>query len=226
MEGIRRLDEWPFMEKVLHSKGLILNQVNDKKKLIQVKEGDSEIDFDIFNEVSESAQTSPGYTLKADEYEVYNLVDGERDVRTLIKISPYDDFETSKILSNLITAGIIEIVGENKVKNEKKKGVRKKTYENPKIKSLIINGLVSVPIVMVIIFGGYKFYLNKNINYSNLIIEILKENRKETIQNQIELYKLRKDEYPKSIDKFFKEKEWVSPDDFQYEVSETGYKIK
>jgi competence protein ComGC len=198
MEGIRRLDEWPFLEKVLPSKGLILKKVEGKKEFLSLKNEEPEIDFDILEGVPEGK--TDGYQLNPDEFEVYHLADGERDVRTIIKLSPIDDFETSKVLSNLVTTGIIEIIGEKKPEIIKRELFSKKLGLNNQLKEKTINGLIGIIIFLSILSVGYKIFLNYNIKFDSSISEFLKKKREKIVIKQMELYRIRNQKENPSIE--------------------------
>ena len=224
MEGIRRLDEWPFLEKVLPSRGLILKKVEGKKELLQLKNEEPEIDFDILEGVSEGKDE--GYHLNPDEFEVYHLVDGEKDIRTIIKLSPMDDFETSKVLSNLVTTGIIEIIGEKKQEIFKRKVFIKNLGINESLKNKIINISMGLLIIFSITIGCYNGLLNFDFKLNTSITQLLKEKRGNAIKHQIELYKIRNKNSHSFPEGLKEDKNGFFLKGLQYQVEEIGNILK
>jgi len=224
MEGIRRLDEWPFLEKVLPSKALILNKVEGKKELLQLKSEEPEIDFDILEGVPEGKDD--GYHLNPDEFEVYHLVDGEKDIRTIIKLSPMDDFETSKVLSNLVTTGIIEIIGEKKQEILKRMVFTRNLRIKEGLKIKLLNISLGLLLIISIITGCYKWLLNFDYNLNTSITQFLKENRKNATKHQIELYKIRYKNFPFFLESLKGDKDGLFPKGPQKQAEETKYILK
>jgi hypothetical protein len=118
MEGVRRLDEWPYIEKKIPSLNMIFAQVPGKQGEIDLAaepapkpaappeaDDDPLADFD----VEEHGRFSP------DEVAVYHAVNGTDPVSRLIELVQLGEFEVCKGLANLLTAGLIVSVGTAKV---------------------------------------------------------------------------------------------------------------
>jgi len=86
MEGIRRLDEWPRIKELIPDDMVVPCLVPPEFRDAQVK----------FHE---------------GELEVLNLVDGERNIREIIHVSPFEEFETLRILMALLLARYIHLPG-------------------------------------------------------------------------------------------------------------------
>jgi Domain of unknown function (DUF4388) len=103
MDGVRRIDEWPYIAKTIPNLDLIFEknpQYSDNIRV--VKTGDGSVE-----EANGESSQEGGIQVTHDEMNVYNLVDGRQDVRNLVEVANLGEFETCKALSNLLTSGLI-----------------------------------------------------------------------------------------------------------------------
>ncbi|MEE4271397.1 MAG: DUF4388 domain-containing protein [Thermoanaerobaculales bacterium] len=114
MEGARMTDEWPFIEQRLPDRNLIYVQAVPDSELVVVEP--SEEDFGDFgfsfsdSPEEEAPKTSPEPTegeVTPDQMTVYRLVDGVSDVHELVLASPLIEFETCKVLAELLDLGLV-----------------------------------------------------------------------------------------------------------------------
>lgn len=84
MEGIRMLDEWPYIEGIIPSKDIIFSQCYKEDETVA-----------LFS------------SLSPDELAILNLIDGKRDIRTIIDMTQLSEFEVFKTLSTLHVSGLI-----------------------------------------------------------------------------------------------------------------------
>lgn len=106
MEGVRRLDEWPYIEKKIPSMAMVFAPVEAKRgeleaaATVQKPAGPSDDPFaDLDLEDSGKFST--------DEIAVYHAINGRDDVARIIELVQLGEFEVCKALSNLATAGLI-----------------------------------------------------------------------------------------------------------------------
>jgi len=116
MEGVRRIDEWPFIEKKIPNLEIIFEKNKEIPENIRVVKAEEDPSTRMVTE----NETDKGIQVTQEEKNLYDLVDGQQDVRQLIEISNMGEFETCKTLSNLLTAGLI---------------VQKYAIEQPKMES-------------------------------------------------------------------------------------------
>ena len=195
MEGIRRLDEWPFLEKVLPSKRIILKKIEGKESSITLKEEedeDDEIELDLLGEEGKKPKEGD-YQLSHDEMGIFHLIDGEREIQEIIKLSPLDDFDTYKVLSNLVTTSLVEIIGEKEDKKLEVSISQKISYVK------VFNYVLAVGLILTLGFGGYSLYIKEWLNIKHIIHESLREKSIRIIGDQIELFYLRNKRLPKSL---------------------------
>jgi hypothetical protein len=112
MEGVRRLDEWPPIEKKIPSLKLIFSQVPEKRGEIEraglpeapvaVAVADAEAD-----PFADLGQDEPEGRFSANEIAVYHALNGSHDVSRLIELLQVGEFEVCKSLANLLSAGLI-----------------------------------------------------------------------------------------------------------------------
>lgn len=116
MEGVRRLDEWPYIEKKIPSLEMVFAQVPGKEGEIEQAAvpkapatGDDPLaDLDVESEGRFSS----------DEITVYHAVNGTHRVSQIIELVQLGEFEVCKGLANLLTAGLVVPVGLPGVKDD------------------------------------------------------------------------------------------------------------
>lgn len=84
MEGIRRLDELPRIKEIIYDDRIVPTLVPEEFR-------------------------DPNVKFEEGEIEVMKLVDGARNIRDIIHVSPFEEFETLRILMALILARYIHI---------------------------------------------------------------------------------------------------------------------
>lgn len=103
MEGVRRIDEWPYIEKKIPNLGLVFEKIKEKEDKIKIAKSEEDSLADMVG-VSKNEE---GFQITQEEMKVFSLIDGQQDVRQLIESTNLGEFETCKALSNLLTAGLI-----------------------------------------------------------------------------------------------------------------------
>jgi hypothetical protein len=103
MEGVRRIDEWPFIEKKIPNLEIIFEKNNEIPEGLRIVKAEED---PTINMVTEN-ESDKGIRITQEEKNLFDLVDGQKDVRQLIEIGNMGEFETCKTLSNLLTAGLI-----------------------------------------------------------------------------------------------------------------------
>jgi hypothetical protein len=103
MEAVRRIDEWPYIEKKIPNLGLVFEKIKEKEDKIKIAKSEEDSLADMVGE----SKKEEGIQITQDEMKVFSLIDGQQDVRQLIETTNFGEFETCKALSNLLTAGLI-----------------------------------------------------------------------------------------------------------------------
>jgi len=116
MEGARMIDEWPIIERRIKSDRMILRHTDAAEQLELAVESivdrDIEIDFGFTDSASEPEEPSEEKAIKLsrEEREVLNLIDGKRSVDEINDRSTLGEFDTYRILSELLTRSLVEEV--------------------------------------------------------------------------------------------------------------------
>jgi len=111
------VDEWPIIERRIKSDGMILRRTEAAKDL-DLRVGsivDTDIEFDFgFGGDTQAAvavqEKSAKLTLSVEEREVMNLVDGSRSAEEVNERTALGEFDTYRILADLMTRNLIEEV--------------------------------------------------------------------------------------------------------------------
>ncbi len=112
MEGVRRLDEWPYIEKKIPSLSLVFAQVAEKQGEIEaVKPASAAKPESNPDDPFADLDTEESGRFSQDEITVYHAVNGSDNVSKIIDLVQMGEFEVCKALSNLLTAGLIAPVG-------------------------------------------------------------------------------------------------------------------
>jgi hypothetical protein len=109
MEGARMIDEWPIIERRITTFQMILKPKADARRgdhgPISVYETD--IDFGLIEDPDRKAEDER-VRLSKDEAAVYRLVEGRSTVQDIIDQSQIGEFETCKILYELLSRELVE----------------------------------------------------------------------------------------------------------------------
>jgi hypothetical protein len=115
MEGVRRLDEWPYIEKKIPSLSLVFSQVADKRG--EIEERESPVVTSVKSSAAEEdpfadLETEDPGRFSPEETTVYHAVNGHDDVKRIIELVELGEFEVCKALANLSTTGLITPVAQ------------------------------------------------------------------------------------------------------------------
>jgi hypothetical protein len=105
MEGIRMVDEWPIIEKKIPSMDIVFRPAVDPGT-IEVAVGDA-----AGGEAKSAASASNKIRLSRDEERVFRKVDGTRTVQAIVDSSGLSEFDTCRILFDLLNRNLISTVG-------------------------------------------------------------------------------------------------------------------
>lgn len=114
MEGMRIIDEWPLVEKVVRSMHGVYEKVPvDQPIEIEgaEKDFDEDDDFDFDLGGGGGAEEAPAgeerIVLSADEGRVYELLDGQRDVEEVMYRARMSEFDTCKAVYELLSRDLV-----------------------------------------------------------------------------------------------------------------------
>ncbi len=106
MEGAMMIDEWPQIQKVVHSLDLVFRRISLSKRIEVAEEELFGGSSSLFS--SEGAGGEETVKISAAEETVYELIDGRRTVRDVIDLTVLSEFACCKTFSELIQRGLIE----------------------------------------------------------------------------------------------------------------------
>ncbi len=130
MEGIRRIDEWPLIEKALPDENIILRKL--EKPEIDVEIGE-------------------------DEEIILEKITRDITLHELVEISGIGKFRTYNSAYKLIEIGLIEKTkGKGKIKKRKKSFAKKRSMSSPlDLKQILLYGFILLNIIFL-----FKFRIN------------------------------------------------------------------
>ena len=105
MEGIRMVDEWPIIEKKIPSMDIVFRPVVDAA-LIEVAGGE-----DTGAQKRSAASSANRIRLTPQEEKVFRKVDGTRTVQAIIDGTGLGEFDTCRILFDLLNRNLISTAG-------------------------------------------------------------------------------------------------------------------
>jgi hypothetical protein len=110
MEGIRMVDEWPIIEKKIPSMDIVFRPAVDQG-LIEVAPADGEDAPSGGGDGKRAASASNRIRLSGEEERVFRKVDGTRTVQAIVDSSGLSEFDTCRILYDLLNRNLITTVG-------------------------------------------------------------------------------------------------------------------
>jgi hypothetical protein len=124
MEGARMIDEWPIIERRVKSERMVFRRSEAAKNLeIDVEsivDRDIDISFGSLDAVEVEGQPparqAQPIRLSPEERGILNLVDGRRTVAEINDLSTLGEFDTYRVVSELLTRNLIEEVKASPVR--------------------------------------------------------------------------------------------------------------
>ena len=123
MEGARMIDEWPIIERRIKSPEMVLRKTQAAADLdMTVDESanlfDDDLDFDLGFDVDQKAaepedpepQRPDEIQLSPEEQQILNLVEGKRSVGEICDLLSQGEFDTYRLLADLVTRHLVEEV--------------------------------------------------------------------------------------------------------------------
>jgi hypothetical protein len=222
MEGVRRIDEWPFIEKKIPNLEIIFEKNKEIPESFRVVKGDED---PTTNMVTEN-DTDKGIQVTQEEKNLYDLVNGQQDVRQLIEISNMGEFETCKTLSNLLTAGLI--VQKYAIEQPKMESDKPITHEErvPWISTRqLVSGSFIFFCLLIMAMGAGKIpqTLQQSEDFISLWKTIEFPNRLQEVGSSILVYYYRNNQLPTSLEVLSKEGYIETELPYSKEGPEIGY---
>jgi len=121
MEGARMVDEWPIIERRIKTASAVFERTEaaDGLELDVESVVDQDIDFQfVFDDTARDERKEKEPSLCPEELQILCLVDGQRTVQDINDRSALGDFDTYRILSELVTRDLIREIKRVRVGTE------------------------------------------------------------------------------------------------------------
>lgn len=222
MEGVRRIDEWPFIEKKIPNLEILFEKNKEIPESIKIVKGEED---PTTNMVTEN-ETDKGVQITQEEKNLFDLIDGQQDVRQLIEISNMGEFETCKSLSNLLTAGLI--VQKNAIeqaKMETDKAIPREKRVQWITTRQVVSGFIIIFCLLIVAMGIIK--IPQTIRQTEDLVSLLRAmglpNRLQEVGNSTLVFYYRNNQLPPSLEVLSKEGYIASELPYSEEGPEIGY---
>jgi Domain of unknown function (DUF4388) len=110
MEGIRMVDEWPIIEKKIPSFDIVFRPVVEQSMVEIAPEGGDALRV--------PATASNKIRLAVQEEAIFRKVDGTRTVQAIVDSTGYNEFDTCRVLFDLLNRNLITNVGRGATAEE------------------------------------------------------------------------------------------------------------
>ena len=225
MEGIRMVDEWPIIEKKIPSMDIVF-RTNVDPGTIEVTAGDPE-----GGSVKQSASASNKIRLSRDEERVFRKVDGTRTVQGIVDSSGLSEFDTCRILFDLLNRNLISPVGRGAkvAETSRREAVVSSTpgYVLAGVAVLLALAGISTRLSTPFAVTGLSPYLQSSYD---LMLESARYNRLERLDRAVLAYHLAQGTTASTlgevasrglVDRSYLKDPWERP--YHYALTATGY---
>jgi len=180
MEGIRRVDEWPIIEKRIPSLDSVFRPLVPHKQIKVVDESDDSGGLAAAFGNVESGDDDGNHptsevVLNTQEAKIYKLVDGERSVATLMEMTGLSDFDVCRTLFDFIDRKLVATAGQERARTQRQVGPR---VEDGAPSQAV--GVVGVVVVLALSAVGFAVSMGAPFRVPTLPSFLLQES--ETIQ--------------------------------------------
>jgi Domain of unknown function (DUF4388)/Type II secretion system (T2SS), protein G len=238
LEGVRRVDEWPGIKKLIPSLDIVFESSTQDKNKIRVKaEGEN-----AGGALGEEGEGADQNEITQGDFQILDLVDGFKDVKTIIEFTQRGEFETCKTLAMLLRSGLIHVKETGKKDSTKVKTAYESTSRvigdtvREAVKWTFSALSYIILIALAVLAYGYRENLQVSLNSVIGGYSALKpvQARMElgNLRTILMMYFLENHSYPLSLDQLVSagylssesiQDPWGHP--LQYERLATGYKL-
>src|SRR5262249_45580403 len=226
MEGIRMVDEWPIIEKKIPSMDIVFRPVVDAG-MIEVSAAEEE-----GASKRSAASASNKIRLTPEEERIFRKVDGTRTVQGIIDATGQGEFDTCRILFDLMNRNLVSTVG---------RGVTKETETSPRARVVSATpGYVIGVAALVLAAAGILAQLGTPFGVLGLrplmkdselmLLQNVSRVRLERLDRAILAHHLNRGSVPHTleelvaeglVDRSYLKDPWARP--FHYALTESGY---
>ncbi len=120
MEGIRRVDEWPIIEKRIPTLDFVFRPLVPAKQILVVDGLDTDeaggLEAALVEGGSSSSSESEEIKLTLEEGKIYKLLDGKRSVSVIMDLTGMSDFDVCRTLFDFIDRNLVAPAGQKQAK--------------------------------------------------------------------------------------------------------------
>jgi hypothetical protein len=227
MEGIRRVDEWPIIEKRIPSLRMVFRPLVPLNKVHKSDEaagegGSLEAAFGTLDNEQTSRAKGPADSviLSEMEYTVYTLLDGRRAIVDVVEMTAISDFDVSRTIFDLIERNLVEPVGHQRDEAARKKVVTAKATTSSVLGVVVLVLVLAVSAVGLVstyskpfrVPGTSDFFPAERESFRRAMTVV----RMERVDSALRSYFLNFGEYPVSLGELVNASPaLVSPTDLQ-----------
>ena len=179
MEGIRRVDEWPIIEKRIPSLESVFRPLVPQKQIKIVDESVSGGLADAFGNVESGDDNDNHATsevvLNPQEAKIYKLVDGKRSVTMIMEMTGLSDFDVCRTLFDFLDRNLVATSAQERTRTQQPAGPR--VEDGAPSQAL---GLVGLVVVLALSAVGFAVSMGAPFRVPSLQSFLLQES--ETIQ--------------------------------------------
>ena len=233
MEGIRMVDEWPIIEKKIPSMDIVFKPAVDPNSIEVGGGAEEEALGGVMPEAKRVAASSQNkIRLTPEEERIFRKVDGTRTVQTIIDGVGMSEFDTCRMLFDLLNRNLISTVG---------RGAAKQTEavagETP---ASSLPGYLLAAVAVLLALGGVYFQRTSPFGVTGqppllqgteqLMLQGVSRTRLERLDRAVLAYDLQKGTVPRTlsdlvsqglVDRSYLSDPWARP--FHYALTDNGY---
>lgn len=182
MEGIRMLDEWPYIESIVPSDDIVFSQ---------------------FYKGDEAGTLFS--SLSSDEMLVFNLIDGRRDVKTIVDLAQFSEFDVYKILATL---HVSELISMTSTSNRDEGAIPMDGGEKKRLWTAVQIAILTFIISFTLLLLPVREMIGMNdiLLTSRLLRKIAAEKESSSLHRAIRYYYLINGAFPNSLEQLYKER--------------------
>jgi hypothetical protein len=222
MEGARMVDEWPLIERRIRSFDLVFRRKAIPKEIPSGEEGKS-FDLDADFDLAESASNELASGLLEEEARIYRLVDGRRTVREIVDLSPFVEFETCRILCDLLSRDLLSASTEEAPGRSAGRGIA--GFSLVPVVRFMIPLAVAVSI-LTIPKNPFAPFVQGNFNPVNDILRPVSRSRLSRINLALRVFYLEEQTLPRNLDELVQKNHLAEEDLIDPWGRRYGYRLE
>ncbi len=160
MEGARMTDEWPFIDQRIPDRDVVFRKVDPARNLEVVEWGGDfmdDLEFNFGGGESPAPKALPDHQITENQMAVYPLINGIDSVNEIILESTLIEFETCKVVAELLERGLIREATQEEIAREMRRGV-----ESIKAPRLSVTSLPWLAVPFLVLLGFSLMIIPRN----------------------------------------------------------------